>query len=129
MVNLVKVTAGLISEAKMPIIRILSAEFLRIPRPEVEGLDDVVVGARMDVMDKRMEGVEKNVTAVLNSLQTLMAKHVEAAPVQGHYAAAAAAGGGVQKKVVKKDPPKRDNLQVGPRSRLNSKRSFHKVDD
>ena len=131
--DIVKVTSKLINDNKMPNILVLSSEVLRIPRPQSDSLDTAAVGSRMDVMDKRMGGVEKNMSEILKNIQMIMAKnavppvptrkdsrdgqHVEpAGPLgqnagQNGYAQAAATSV--------------PNTQRGPqfRSRLNSKRN------
>jgi hypothetical protein len=136
--DLVKVTSTLISEGKLPKIRVLSSEILRIPRPEVADLDNVAVGARMEVMDKRMEGVEKNMNEMMKNMQALMVKSVLQVPAQGAshpgaaYAAAAAAGTGReagQQRVDRRRASISNNLEVPTRPRLNSKRAFEEMDE
>ena len=57
--DLVKNTATLSSEGKLPKITVVSKNIFRIPKPDLDGLDKVVVGARMDVMEKKMESMDK----------------------------------------------------------------------
>ena len=140
--DIVKVTSKLINDNKMPNILVLSSEILRIPRPQSDSLDTAAVGSRMDVMDKRMGGVEKNMSEILKNIQMIMAKnavppvlarkdnhdgqHVDPAGTLGRdagqngYAQAAAASG-------------LSNTQRGPqsqfRSRLNSKRNHAEMEN
>ena len=67
--DIVKAVAKLIRENKMPKVVVTSLEVFQIPRPDNDDLDNVVVGARMDVMEKEMESMDKNVTELLRNLK------------------------------------------------------------
>ena len=135
--DIAKVCATLISDAKMPKIVVASLDVFRIPRPESVDLDNVVVGARMDVMEKKMEGMDKNVTELLRNFKsmienqmtqksaaplapTVTVAHVDAgAGTSQAYAQAAAAGAARENHGV--------NRQRQFRPRLGSKRSFEEM--
>ena len=115
-----------------------SLEIFRIPRPVGDDLDNVVVGARMDVMEKKMEGMDKNVTELLRNFKDMIENqtkqntavtlqvpglHAHAPANAGNprgYAAAAAAGTAAA------------NGNTGQkqfRQRLDSKRKFDEIND
>ena len=136
--DLVKDTATLSSEGKLPKITVVSKNIFRIPKPDLDGLDKVVVGARMEVMEKKMESMDNNVNQLLENFKTMINQKfsVENFPATlpvtvtqpraagpdgkaGGYAQAAAAG-------VATAPTNRPKGKF--RSRLDSKRKLEETD-
>ena len=126
--DLVKITGALSNDDKVPKIVVASTDIFRIPKPTLDSLDNVAAGARMDVMEKKMVDMDKNVTELLKNFKDMItSQRVPAAVLtpaaamdsQGSggggggrgYAQAAASGQGRQ-----------------PRARLGSKCSFEEMD-
>ena len=77
--DVVKVSATLISEKKMPKIVVASLDVFRIPKPNTD-LDNVASGVRMDVMEKKMEGMDKNVTELLRNFKSMLESQKQSVP-------------------------------------------------
>ena len=78
--DVVKVCAILIAEKKLPKVVVASLYVLRIPKPEIDP-DSVTVNARMDVMEKKMEGMDKNVAELLKNFKNMLENQNKVTPV------------------------------------------------
>ena len=77
--DVVKICSTLISGKKMPKVVVASLYIFRIPKPDTD-LDNVAAGARMDVMEKKMEGMDKNVTELLRNFKSMLENQVKTVP-------------------------------------------------
>ena len=73
--DLIKLTGALSSEDKLPKIVVVSSDIFRIPRPTLYSLDNVAVGARMNVMEKKFEDMDKNVAELLKNFKEMISSH------------------------------------------------------
>ena len=78
--DVVKVCASLVAEKKLPKVVVASLDILRIKKPDIDP-DNVTVNARMDVMEKKMEGMDKNVSELLKNFKTMFENQTKVNPV------------------------------------------------
>ena len=63
------------TDEKMPRIVVEAMDMLKIPRPENCGLDEIAIGSRMNVVDNRLESVEKKLNEFMANVLSIMTKN------------------------------------------------------
>ena len=69
--DLIKATGALSNDNKLPKIDVLSTDIFRIPKPTMDSLDNVAIGARMNVMEMKIEDMDKNVSELLKNIKDM----------------------------------------------------------
>ena len=74
--DVIKIVTNLIKENKLPKVVVAATDLFRIPRPDND-INKSASGARMETMEKRMEGLDMNMTELLKK-DTLLRTDLEA---------------------------------------------------
>lgn len=127
--DLVQVIDKLSNDNKMPRIVVASLDIFRIPKPDTEDLDNLTVAARMNVMERKMEGMDKNMTELLKNFKSMVEKSETPPllnPALGESGGQALGPVGYAQAVVQGADVGRKQLF---RKRISSKRNYEEMND